>query len=105
MPADAVQAFFRAESNYEQRSRLFIANYQAQLASGGPATLTVNGVTTKNAITITEDRANNQMVVTGNGAPNYWPTVLGFNVIDGWNAPVSGGFQTFKFSENNAGGS
>lgn len=103
LPADAAQAFFRAESTYEQRSRLFIANYQRQLANGGPAALTVNGVTTNNALTITEDRANNQIVITGNGVPNYTPTVLGFNVTDGWNSTPAGNFQTFKFSENNAG--
>lgn len=103
LPADAAQAFFRAESDYEQRSRLFIANYQRQLAGGGPATLTVNGVRTNNAITIAEDRANNQIVITGNGVPNYTPTVVGLNVTDGWNTPVSGGFQSLKLSENNAG--
>ncbi|MFZ9932901.1 MAG: YHYH protein [Chthoniobacterales bacterium] len=104
LPAvDAVQAFFRAESIYEQRSRLFIANYQRQLSNGGPATLTVNGVTTNNAMTITEDRANNQIVITGNGVPNYTPTVLGFDVTDGWNNTAAGNFQTFKLSENNAG--
>jgi hypothetical protein len=100
---NAAQVFFRAESAYEQRSRLFIANYRRQLANGGPATLTVNGVTTNNAMTITEDRANNQILITGNGVPNYTPSVLGLNVTDGWNAPVSGGFQSLKLSENNAG--
>lgn len=99
----ALQAFFRAESAYEQRSRLFISNYQKQLANGGPTTLTVNGASVQNAITISEDRTNNQIVITGNGVPNYTPTILGFNVTGGWSTAVSGGFQTFKFSENNGG--
>lgn len=99
----ALQSFFRAESAYEQRSRLFITNYRRQLANGGPATLSVNGTNVQNTITITEDRTNNQIVITGNGVPNYTPTILGFNVTGGWNTSVSGGFQTFKFSENNGG--
>lgn len=101
--ASALQSFFRAESAYEQRSRLFINNYQRQLANGGPATLSVNGASVQNTITITEDRTNNQIVITGNGVPNYTPTILGFNVTDGWSPAVAGGFQTFKFSENNGG--
>lgn len=101
----ADRAFFRAESDYEQRARLFIANYEKQLADGGPATLSVDGVSVQNAMTVTEDRANNQMVITGNGVPNYTPTIIGLNVTDGWNAPVSGGFQSLKLSENNAGAS
>lgn len=101
--SSALQAFFRAESVYEQRSRLFISNYQRQLANGGPTTLTVNGASVQNAITISEDRTNNQIVITGNGVPNYTPTILGFNVTGGWSTAVSGGFQTFKFSENNGG--
>jgi len=100
---NAAQAFFRAESIYEQRARLFISNYQRQLANGGPTSLTVNGTVTNNAITITEDRTNNQIVITGNGVPNYTPTVLGFNVTDGWNTTAAGNFQTFKLSENNGG--
>jgi len=102
---DAPCAFFRAESNFEQRARLFMANYQRQLDDGGPATLSVNGVNVQNTMTIIEDRTNNQIVITGNGVPNYPPKVLGFNVADGWNAPVVGGFQTFKLSENNEGAS
>jgi len=101
--SNAPRAFFRAESTYEQRARLFITNFQRQLASGGPATLTVNGQSTNSTITITEDRTNNQIVITGNGVPNYTPKVLGLNVTDGWNTPLSGGFQSLKFSENNAG--
>jgi hypothetical protein len=99
------RAFFRIESNFEQRSRLFIANYQRQLNNGGPTTLSVNGTSAQNTITLTEDSTNNQIVITGNGVPNYTPTILGFNVTDGWNSMVSGGLQTFKFSENNAGAS
>ena len=99
------RAFFRIESNFEQRARLFIANYQRQLNNGGPTILSVNGTNTQNTITLTEDSANNQIVITGNGVPNYTPTILGFNVTDGWNTAVSGGLQTFKFSENNAGAS
>jgi len=101
--SNATRAFFRAESTYEQRARLFITNFQRQLASGGPATLTVNGQSTNSTITITEDRTNNQIVITGNGVPNYTPKVLGLDVTDGWNTPLSGGFQSLKFSENNAG--
>jgi len=101
--SNATRAFFRAESTYEQRARLFITNFQRQLASGGPATLTVNGQSTNSTLTITEDRSNNQIVITGNGVPNYTPKVLGLNVTDGWNTPLSGGFQSLKFSENNAG--
>lgn len=101
----ADRAFFRAESSYEQRARLFIANYEKQVAAGGPATLSVNGVKVQNTMTITEDRTNNQIVITGNGVPNYTPTIVGLNVTDGWNTPVSGGFQSLKLSENNAGAS
>lgn len=97
------RGFFRIESNFEQRSRLFIANYQRQLNNGGPSTLSVNGASVQNTITLTEDSTNNQIVITGNGVPNYTPTILGFNVTDGWNTAVSGGLQTFKFSENNGG--
>jgi hypothetical protein len=99
----SLQAFFRAESVYEQRSRLYISNYQKQLASGGPVTLSVNGASVQNTITITEDRTNHQIVITGNGIPNYTPTILGFNVTDGWNTTAGGGLQTFKFSEDNGG--
>ena len=101
----STRGFFRVESNFEQRSRLFIANYQRQLNNGGPTTLSVNGASVQNTITLTEDSTNNQIVITGNGVPNYLPTILGFNVADGWNTAVSGGLQTFKFSENNAGAS
>ena len=99
------RAFFRIESNFEQRARLFVANYQRQLNSGGPTTLSVNGASVQNTVTLTEDATNNQMVITGNGVPNYTPTILGFHVTDGWNTAVSGGLQTFKFSENNGGAS
>lgn len=99
----SARGFFRIESNFEQRSRLFIANYQRQLNNGGPSTLLVNGASVQNTITLTEDSTNNQIVITGNGVPNYTPTILGFNVTDGWNTAVSGGLQTFKFSENNGG--
>ena len=97
------RAFFRIESNFEQRARLFISNYQRQLNNDGPTTLSVNGVSVQNTVTLTEDATNNQIVITGNGVPNYTPTILGFNVTDGWNTAVSGGLQTFKFSENNGG--
>lgn len=100
---NATQAFFRAESAYEQRARLYISNYERQLANGGPTTLAVNGANVQNTITIAEDRTNNQIVITGNGVPNYTPTILGFNVTDGWNTTPGGGLQTFKLSENNAG--
>ena len=99
------RAFFRIESNFEQRARLFVANYQRQLNYGGPTTLSVNGASVQNTVTLTEDATNNQMVITGNGVPNYTPTILGFHVTDGWNTAVSGGLQTFKFSENNGGAS
>ena len=99
------RGFFRIESNFEQRARLFIANYQRQLDDGGPAILSVSNANVQNTITLTEDLANNQIVITGNGVPNYIPTILGFNVTDGWNTAVSGGLPTFKFSENNAGAS
>ena len=99
------RGFFRIESNFEQRARLFIANYQRQLDNGGPAVLSVNGTNTQNTITLTQDTTNNQIVITGNGVPNYTPTILGFNVTDGWNTPVTGGFQALKFSENNSGAS
>jgi hypothetical protein len=97
------RGFFRIESNFEQRARLFLSNYQRQLNNGGPATLSVNGANVQNTMTLTEDTTNNQIVITGNGVPNYTPTILGFNVTDGWNAAVSGGFQSLKFSENNSG--
>lgn len=99
------RSFFRIESNFEQRARLFISNYQRQLDNGGPATLSINGASVQNTITLSEDSTNRQIVITGNGVPNYTPTILGFNVTDGWNNPVSGGFQSLKFSENNAGAS
>lgn len=97
------RGFFRIESNFEQRARLFIANYQRQLDNGGPTILSVSNTNIQNTITLTEDLANNQIIITGNGVPNYIPTVLGFNVTDGWNTPVLGGFQSLKLSENNLG--
>ena len=100
---NATRQLFRAESRFEERARLFIANYQRQLANGGPTVLSVNGASVQSTITITEDRANGQLVVTGNGVPNYTPTIMGMNVTDGWNTPVSGGFQSLKLSENNQG--
>lgn len=99
------QLFLNAESAYERRARLFIENYQRQLDAGGPVALTVNGQSVQNTITISEDRTNNVMTITGNGVPNYTPTVMGLNVTDGWNTPVAGGFQSLKFSENNQGAS
>ena len=101
----STRGFFRIESNFEQRARLFISNYQRQLENGGPATLSVNGTNVQSTITLTQDTTNNQIVITGNGVPNYTPTILGLNVTDGWNTPVAGGFQSLKFSENNYGAS
>ena len=49
------RAFFRIESNFEQRARLFISNYQRQLNNDGPTTLSVNGVSVQNTVTLTED--------------------------------------------------
>ena len=68
----SARGFFRIESNFEQRSRLFIANYQRQLNNGGPSTLSVNGASVQNTITLTEDSTNNQIVITGNGVPNTY---------------------------------
>ena len=55
----SARGFFRIESNFEQRSRLFIANYQRQLNNGGPSTLSVNGASVQNTITLTEDSTCN----------------------------------------------
>ncbi len=97
------RAFWRAESDYEYRASLFIRNYERQLDAGGPVTLSINGQLTNNAIVIDEDRDAGQIVITGNGVPNYRPTVVGLDVTDGWNGALAGGFQSLKLSENNQG--
>ena len=95
--------FFRMESAFERRARLFVENYRKQIRSGGPVALTINGVDLTSVIEITEDRQANQMVITANGIPNYRPTIIGFDVSSGWNAAINGGFQSLKFSAENEG--
>ena len=53
---------------------------------------------------ITEDTTNNNLILNGNGVPNYIPKIMGFEVTNGWNSIANGNnFQGLKFSEENAG--
>ena len=97
--------YLQGDSAFEIRARCLVENYRNQLQSGGPVTLTVDGVTTANTITIERDDDAEQMVVTGNGVPNYKPTLVGIDVTNGWNEGVTGGFQSLKLSEENEGAS
>ena len=98
-------SFYSMESRFERRARLFIENYKRQLESGGPAILTVDGAQVQSSITIEEDRANDQMVITANGVPNYIPKILGVDVTDGWRfaGDTSISFSSLKLSEENLG--
>lgn len=95
--------FFQMESKFERRARLFINNYNNQLANGGPEILIIDGQPRQSEILIEEDRANDQIVITANGIPNYIPTIMGLDVSNGWNSVMEGGFVSVKFSENNLG--
>jgi len=97
--------FFRVESTFERRARLFIDNYINQIENGGPASLTIDGINVQSFIEISEDRENDEMVITANGVPNYIPTIMGFDVTNGWDDAVDGGFASLKLSENNLGAS
>ena len=68
-------------------------------------TLTINGQSTANLLTIENDSANDHMVITGNGVPNYIPSVMGIDVSNGWNTTANGDFQSLKLSEENLGAS
>ena len=94
-------SFYSMESRFERRARLFIENYKRQLESGGPAILAVDGAQAQSSITIEEDRANDQMVITANGVPNYIPKILGVDVTDGWRFAGDTGisFSSLKLSE------
>ncbi len=98
-------SFYSMESRFERRARLFIENYKRQLESGGPAILAVDGAQAQSSITIEEDRANDQMVITANGVPNYIPKILGVDVTDGWRFAGDTGisFSSLKLSEENLG--
>jgi hypothetical protein len=97
--------YFQGDSSFERRARLIVSNYRNQLAGGGPVTLTIDGQNLSNALTIYKDSDNDQMVVTGNGVPNYKPSVIGIDVSNGWNTAANGGFESLKLSENNLGAS
>ena len=64
-----------------------------------------DGQSSSNQLTIENDSNNDQMVVIGNGLPNYTPTVLGVEVTNGWNSAANGGFESLKLSEDNLGSS
>lgn len=95
--------YLQGDSPFERRARIIVSNYRSQVAAGGPLILTINGKTTSNQISIEKDSGNNQLVVTGNGVPNYKPSVMGIEVTNGWNTDLNGGFQNLKLSENNLG--
>lgn len=95
--------FFQMESKFERRARLFIKNYNKQLANGGPEILTIGGIPKQSEILIEEDRVNDQIVITANGIPNYSPSIMGLDVSNGWDSAIEGGFVSVKFSENNLG--
>ena len=88
--------FFQLESKFERRARLFINNYSRQLSNGGPVVLTIGGQSKQNEIFIEEDRTNDQMIITGNGIPNYIPTVFRIDVSNGFNSSIDGGFRSLK---------
>jgi len=96
-------AYLQGDSSFERRARVMVSNYRSQVAGGGPIAVTVNGAATSNLLIIEKDEANDQMIVTGNGVPNYKPTVLGIEVTNGWNTASNGGFESLKLSENNLG--
>ena len=97
--------YLQGDTAFEIRARCYVENYRNQAISGGPVNLTIDGQTTANTITIERDDENDQMVVTGNGIPNYIPTLVGIDVSNGWNEGVSGGFESLKLSEENEGAS
>ena len=97
--------YLQGDSAFEIRARCYVENYRNQAISGGPVNLTIGGQTTANTITIERDDDNDQLVVTGNGIPNYIPTLVGIDVSNGWNEGVSGGFESLKLSEENEGAS
>ncbi|MBT4223827.1 MAG: YHYH protein [Opitutae bacterium] len=98
-------AYLQGDSSFERRARLIVSNYRTQVAAGGPITLVLDGQSSSNQLTIEKDSANDHMVVTGNGLPNYTPTVIGVEVTNGWNSAANGGFQSLKLSEDNLGSS
>lgn len=97
--------YLQGDTGFERRARLIVDNYRNQVAAGGPVTMTVGGQSVVNALTIEHDTGNDQMVVTGNGVPNYIPTLVGLDVSEGWNTPLNGGFESLKLSEENEGSS
>lgn len=103
--ASAKLAYLQGDSSFERRAQILVSNYRAQIAAGGPLVLTINNQTTSNLMTIEKDSANDHLVVTGNGIPNYKPSVMGIEVTNGWNTDVNGGFEALKLSENNLGAS
>ncbi len=98
-------SFLQGDSSFERRARLIVANYRSQVAGGGPVTLTINGQSFANLLTIEKDSANDHMIITGNGVPNYIPSVMGIDVSNGWNTAANGDFQSLKLSEENLGAS
>lgn len=88
--------FFQMESKFERRARLFINNYKNQLSNNGPEILTIDGQPTQSEILIEEDRANDQIIITANGVPNYIPTIFGIDVSNGFNSSIDGGFSSLK---------
>jgi len=97
--------YLQGDSSFERRARLIVSNYRTQVAAGGPITLSLDGQYSSNQLTIENDSNNDQMVVIGNGLPNYTPTVLGVEVTNGWNSAANGGFESLKLSEDNLGSS
>ena len=92
-------------STFERKARVIIQNYRNNLSQNGLASLEINGSLVSNTLEIIHDFGENQMIINGNGVPNYTPTVMGIEVTQGWNGAVEGGFQSLKFSEDNLGAS
>jgi hypothetical protein len=97
--------FLQGTTAFERRARLVAANYCRQLAGGSPEILTIGGQSVSSSISVEHDTDLDQMVVTGNGVPNYTPTIMGIDITNGWNTGVNGGFESLKLSENNRGAS
>jgi hypothetical protein len=97
--------FLQGSTAFERRARLVAANYLRQLAGSSPEVLTIGGQSVSSSISVEHDTDLDQMVVTGNGVPNYTPTIMGIDITNGWNTGANGGFESLKLSENNLGAS
>ena len=83
---DSEMSYLDGNSTFERKARVIVQNFRNNFAANAFASLEINGSVVSNALEIVHDFAENQMVVTGNGVPNYTPTVMGIEVTEGWNA-------------------